>query len=611
MVANNLVTLSSPPSRTSPSTFPVDSDTFDASLASTPAAINTRIDYIEGLSVTSTPKWVTGTTYAENDAAWSPVDFITYRAKNTMGSSTTDPASDSTNWIIAAGVSGDDQAKLDNLSVTSSIDLDQASIGHTFTADGAISAGEVVILKTASGKVAGVTQSGADANIGSADTVDANDARSPSLIFDQGDALCFYEDFASSNDDSKSGVVSGTAITWSSETDFLGIDVKQVFAATNGSGTICIFAKADDGSWGDLEARIGTWNGTSFTWGTKADVYHGTGASDQPTPYSICYDPVGDVFVLGYAHYAGTGAQSWRSVIVEYSGTTITVNSSQDLETGLKHGSGTIEYDPDEDNYVSIWNDNDLVRCSVGTLDSPTDSITWSTPITSHTGSSSTVNSFSLAYDTALNTWLMVWQDYFGISTSTLDAAILDPTGTPSMGAVINIDTDNYWPKGALLFDPVVGKFIFATAKYNSNEYYLNVATLTISGSVVTSSTPVIVNSENSSHFSIAHDSVSGLNWAVLSNGSSSALRSFNLVADSLATDANDWIGIASEAAVDAADVDVFLKGKIADGQTGLTIDTAYYVDDDGSLTTDTASGRKLGRAVTATEILITEGNAA
>lgn len=46
-------------------------------------------------------KWVSGTSYTEGNAVWSPADFRTYRRK-TNGAGTTDPSVDTTNWASMA-----------------------------------------------------------------------------------------------------------------------------------------------------------------------------------------------------------------------------------------------------------------------------------------------------------------------------------------------------------------------------------------------------------------------------------------------------------------------------------------------------------------------------
>lgn len=48
-------------------------------------------------SAAGAAKWVSGTSYAEGDCAWSPINFLSYRRK-IAGGGTTDPANDTTNW---------------------------------------------------------------------------------------------------------------------------------------------------------------------------------------------------------------------------------------------------------------------------------------------------------------------------------------------------------------------------------------------------------------------------------------------------------------------------------------------------------------------------------
>lgn len=43
-------------------------------------------------------KWVSGTTYAEGIVVWSPTDYQ-YSMRKSTGAGTTDPASDTTNWM--------------------------------------------------------------------------------------------------------------------------------------------------------------------------------------------------------------------------------------------------------------------------------------------------------------------------------------------------------------------------------------------------------------------------------------------------------------------------------------------------------------------------------
>lgn len=55
-----------------------------------------------GVSASGAQIWVTGTTYAQGDKRWSPIDYKTYRRK-TNGAGSADPSADSTNWALVSG----------------------------------------------------------------------------------------------------------------------------------------------------------------------------------------------------------------------------------------------------------------------------------------------------------------------------------------------------------------------------------------------------------------------------------------------------------------------------------------------------------------------------
>jgi len=69
-----------------------------------------------------------------------------------------------------------------------------------------------------------------------------------------------------------------------------------------------------------------------------------------------------------------------------------------------------------------------------------------------------------------------------------------------------------------------------------------------------------------------------------------------------------DYIGIAEQAISDTATGTVTVMGGVNESQSGLTIGSKYYLDNSGSLTTTVTAGREVGRALSATDILLTTG---
>ena len=76
-----------------------------------------------------------------------------------------------------------------------------------------------------------------------------------------------------------------------------------------------------------------------------------------------------------------------------------------------------------------------------------------------------------------------------------------------------------------------------------------------------------------------------------------------------VSSNVSNWIGIAAEAISDGASGDITILGGVNENQSSLTINTVYYAQPTGGIGT-TSQDFKVGRAISATKILVTEGNA-
>lgn len=127
--------LPTPPSRDDPANFAARGDAFLGALPDFATEANALATQVNADSITASgaasaaaaqvdaTAWVSGTTYAQGDIVWSPINYLAYRRK-TNGAGTTDPSADSTNWVQATGTG--------NLSVDSS-----GTSGQLLTSQGA------------------------------------------------------------------------------------------------------------------------------------------------------------------------------------------------------------------------------------------------------------------------------------------------------------------------------------------------------------------------------------------------------------------------------------------------------------------------------------------
>lgn len=101
--------LPTPPSRDDPTNFSTRADAFlgalpDFATEANALAVDVNADaaIASGAADAATQtlnatQWVSGTTYAQGVAVWSPITYVTYRRK-IAGAGTTDPSADPTNW---------------------------------------------------------------------------------------------------------------------------------------------------------------------------------------------------------------------------------------------------------------------------------------------------------------------------------------------------------------------------------------------------------------------------------------------------------------------------------------------------------------------------------
>jgi len=69
------------------------------------------------------------------------------------------------------------------------------------------------------------------------------------------------------------------------------------------------------------------------------------------------------------------------------------------------------------------------------------------------------------------------------------------------------------------------------------------------------------------------------------------------------------WIGFASAAISNSATGTINVLGGVNEGQSSLEVGSTYYMTDAAALSTTIVSGREVGKALSATKLLITQGS--
>ena len=600
MPAQILPTISAAPLRSSPSTYSTRVDGLVSSLRALTAALNTRKSYVEGLSGTSTPLWSSGASYTALQAVYSGVNFKTYRAKTTHSGETTDPSLDATNWGLASGLVPADQDKLDFIDVTEAIDLDTAAAGLLLEANGAITAGDVLALNP-DGTVKSVDTTGAAASLGTEETANTGTNQFNHTIYDpaSGHHLCFFVDLAGTD---TIQVVAGTmdattkTMSWGAVLATLSDDAQYIDVATNGSG-IFVLTYQDPLNSDKPTAAAFTYNGTTGSFGTSITLYTTTG----PSAAGVCYDPDEDQFIACYGK-GGAGASGGFVRAITYSGTVLTAQTEAQFESGQVSSTFEIVYDVTNDVAVILYPDGGNSGKSTGCVVSISGTtVTPNTPVVLDDTATSTTSQRAALLSGVL---YLVYRDNSANILSL--SATITATSLTSISTPRDTGLDGYIDRMEL--NSVGGDYLISY--YRTGDFYPCINYFNISGSDFIEGTEILLKSEAGWYYITASfDTVEGA-FCVTASKTNDNVLSFVAQPDATVTDAGDWLGIAEATVADGGDCPITLKGGINESQSGLTIGTIYYVDDDGSLTSSSAGGRKLGKATAADKILITEGNA-
>ena len=160
-----------------------------------------------------------------------------------------------------------------------------------------------------------------------------------------------------------------------------------------------------------------------------------------------------------------------------------------------------------------------------------------------------------------------------------------------------------------LAYDSIGRKIILARSSA-SNSDHMEVSKIVTSGSSPSKTDAINLHTsgiDNAFGLTAITEHQRMLGISEKSNGDM-AYRTFQTAA---ATSNNtSWIGFAESAISDSASGDILVVGSTAENQSGLTIGSTYYVQEDGTLATTTSNAIKVGRAIAANKLLITEGNA-
>jgi hypothetical protein len=176
---------------------------------------------------------------------------------------------------------------------------------------------------------------------------------------------------------------------------------------------------------------------------------------------------------------------------------------------------------------------------------------------------------------------------------------ITTPTGTPVVFESAYVD----YP--SCCYDIANGKIIVAY-KDTVNANYGTTVVGTVSGTSISFGTPVVFESANSSYMSCCYDTANDKAVIAYRDDGNSSYGTAIVFSPMASTNAKR-IGISTASATSGASLDVTTLGGVNENVSGLTPGSTYYVAANGALTATAGENPKIGHAIAANKLLITE----
>ena len=519
-----------------------------------------------------------------------------------------------TGTATASAFSGDGSALTNVPSSASTI---------TAVASGALANGDKVILKS-DGKVEVVASTSFSESVptGSAVTANSTDILYPVVATDPFDSSKFvFGTFGTSANSRplilKVGTVSGSSITFGSEYTLTGAKGGGLAIEYDPHTQGKLLVVYTDDSNSDPAALIATIASNAISFGT---VYSPTGTSDGYY-HQLAFDPVNaNKFVLAF----GDPSQYASAVVGTISGTALSFGTAVDITAYMFAAGGNenqqrldVKYFPSGGKFIVAYmkNADFYGKARIGTVTGT--SISYGTEVTFQSTQVKNPQLDMVRFNDDGRA-VVVYEHLPTAIIRSSAVRVLVASGTNiGVGDAYDISgaaqNDGKYPRVAV--DPNSYTMVFHTAKSNTGwKPNITVGAIDATYDSISMGAPTqIVTDSLDNYWSLdflSGGSNSGKFVFMYLDPSNSAKTTKTILGQTVATynnlTADNYIGVSDAAYADTTTATVQVVGAIDDAQSGLTVGSKQYVQNDGSLSTTAASPSVYaGMALSATSLLI------
>jgi hypothetical protein len=461
----------------------------------------------------------------------------------------------------------------------------------SFVASGTIGNGVTVGLNS-DGTVTAISATGSPQELGTPVTFTSGTSGSAynSVAYDtvNNKIIIAYRDNGNSNYGTAIvGTVSGTSISFGTPVVFESAHTQECSATYDVSTEKVLIAYQDLPNSQRGTAIVGTVSGTSVSFGS-ASVF-GSGAT---LFISSAYDSTNNKIVISYQDYGVSGYG--RAVVATVSGTSVSFGSAVTFESATTEYTSCVYNSTDDKIVISYKDSGNSSRGTsiVGTVSGT--SISFGTAVVFNTGNCSQISS---TYDSANNKVVIAFY-LFGSGGKAIVGTV---SGTSiSFGSVATINGTAGFEYSSTVYDLNSGNVV-VSYKDVTNSNYATLAVGTVSGTSISFATPVEIEQVSSEYFGSAY-AATAKKIVIAYRDNTNPFYGKSAVFSPIASNSADFIGISDAAISDTASGSVTIKGGISTNVTGLTANSTYYVQADGTLST-TTSTVLAGKALSSTSI--------
>jgi len=459
-----------------------------------------------------------------------------------------------------------------------------------FVASGSIGNGATVGIN-ADGTVSVIA--GVDQAVGTAVVFESASSLFISATYDSNaqKVVIAYQDGGNSNYGTAIvGTVSGTSISFGTAVVFESAYSTFISATYDSNAQKVVIAYRDEGNSSYGTAIVGTVDGTSISFGT-AVVFE----SANSVYISAIYDSNAQKVVIAYRD--GGNSSYGTAIVGTVSGTSISFGTAVVFESATSDYISSA-YDANAQKVVIAYADggnSNHGTAIVGTVSGT--SISFGTAVVFE---SANIDSISATYDANAQKVVIAYRD--GGNSSYGTAIVGTVSGTSiSFGTAVVFESAQS-PYISAIYDSNAQKVVIAYRDIGNSSYGTAIVG-TVSGTLISFGTAVVFESAGSIYMSATYDS-NAQKVVIAYRDEGNSNYGTSVVFQNASTNAPSYIGLSTQAVSDTDAVTVTTVAGINESQTGLTPNTLYYVNDDGTLTA-TATNTYAGKAVSATELLV------